>query len=347
MSTRHRPAPPFPSRFVANTAQNCDDRVLSPLPRAAPATSALAPARMTRACARAARALARAAGLRGVPGALAGARRAAVRSACVRALPWLRSGLPALRRCRSTAGAVSGGGARRSRGRGRRWPTRASARRLVAALKFRGALRGGRRDGRADGGEPPARCATRRSALVPVPAAARAPARARVRPGARARRARSRAALDRPLAACLVRADRAARQVGASRRERRARRAGWRSACAARRRRWRSSSTTSTRRARRSTPPPARCGRGHARGRGDHLRPHAVSGLSGQRERAGVGTLVVAHRGGRCRRRARRPARAGGRVRPRASRAGGAPSRRVRPRRASAATASGAAARAR
>ena len=58
---------------------------------------------------------------------------------CTRALPWLRGGCP---RCGLPAHRGRGCPAarRRSRGRGRRWPTRASRGELVGALKFRGAL---------------------------------------------------------------------------------------------------------------------------------------------------------------------------------------------------------------
>jgi predicted amidophosphoribosyltransferase len=140
---------------------------------------------------------------------------------CARALPWLRvgcarCGLPMHRgkRCPAAAAAF-----------GRAWAPLAYqgvARKLVAALKFRGALAAADLMAAHIAANLPAELRTAVSAiLVPVPAM---PARrrgrgfdpARVLTTALGRR------LDRPLADCLVRADRASRQVGASRRERRA-----------------------------------------------------------------------------------------------------------------------------
>ena len=140
--------------------------------------------------------------------------------ACVRALPWLRSGCP---RC----------GLPKHRGRGcpaagaafpRAWAPVAYqgvGRRLVAALKFRGALVAADVMAAHMAANLPPALRDPAVALVPVPAA-RARRRSRgfdpahVLTIALARR------LDRPLEACLVRADRSSRQVGATRRERRA-----------------------------------------------------------------------------------------------------------------------------
>ena len=171
---------------------------------------------------------------------------------CVRALPWLRRGCPRCalprhrgRRCPAAHAAFP-----------RSWAPMAYqgvARRLVAAVKFRGALvvadvmaaqiaanlppqlRDLLEDagvaGEGVGGEVGASGGGIAGAggegegvvvaLVPVPAA---PARRRGRGFDPARELTVALArrLDRPLADCLVRRDRAGRQVGASRRERRA-----------------------------------------------------------------------------------------------------------------------------
>jgi predicted amidophosphoribosyltransferase len=152
--------------------------------------------------------------------------RALVRSAerlcteCTRALPWLhggcvRCGLPAHRgrRCPAAHAAYP-----------RAWAPLAYegvARRLVAALKFRGALPAADLMAAHIAANLPAGLRDPDAVLVPVPAApARRRARgfdpARVLTAALARR------LERPLVDCLVREDRTARQVGAGRRERRA-----------------------------------------------------------------------------------------------------------------------------
>ena len=129
------------------------------------------------------------------------------------------------------------------------------ARKLVGALKFHGALQAGDLMAAQMAANLP--LSLRDPALVPVPVpalAARRRARgfdpAHVLAGALARRG------ERPLADCLVRSDRTARQVGAGRMPA-ARPAASPCACAARRRRWRCSSTTSTPPARRSTRAPA------------------------------------------------------------------------------------------
>jgi predicted amidophosphoribosyltransferase len=139
---------------------------------------------------------------------------------CARALPWLRAGCP---RC----------GLPKHRGRGcpaaraafpRAWAPVAYegvARRLVGALKFRGALTAADLMAAHIAANLPAGLRDPAAALVPVPALpARRRARgfdpARVLTVALARR------IERPLADCLVRGDRTARQVGAGRRERRA-----------------------------------------------------------------------------------------------------------------------------
>ena len=138
MSTPHRPAPPHPSRFGTNTAQNCDDHVLI---RCSAAARAIAG--HERCCAeliarRSRRRAARRAGVRA--GSRAGERLCAD---CTRALPWLRGGclrcgLPAHRgrACPAARAAFP-----------RAWAPLAYegvARELVAALKFRGALAGRR-----------------------------------------------------------------------------------------------------------------------------------------------------------------------------------------------------------
>jgi predicted amidophosphoribosyltransferase len=157
---------------------------------------------------------------------------------CVRSLAWLRSGCPRCalpkhrgRRCPAAGAAF-----------GRAWAPVAYegvARRLVAALKFRGALaaadlmaahmaanlpldlRKVMTDADAAAASVPPELRGAGVMLVPVPAApARRRARgfdpARVLAVALARRTQL------PLADCLVRGDRTARQVGAGRRERRA-----------------------------------------------------------------------------------------------------------------------------
>ena len=141
-------------------------------------------------------------------------------SECVRAMPWLRGGVPALRaagasgpRCPAAHAELPARlGAARLRG---------PARRLVGALKFRGALPVADLMAAQLAANLPADLRDPAVALVPVPAApARRRARgfdpARVLTGALARRT------GRPLADCLVRDDRTGRQVGAGRRERRA-----------------------------------------------------------------------------------------------------------------------------
>ena len=175
---------------------------------------------------------------------------------CTRALPWLRGGCPRCglpphrgRGCPAARGGVPAGlGASRLRGR------RAAPRRR-AEVPRRAAGRG--RDGGAHGREPPAVAARPRRGAGPRARRPAAPPGARVRPGAVLAR-RWRAGIDRPLADCLVRADRSARQVGAT--PRGPPRAGPSARARARltTARSRSSSTTSTRRARRSTPAPAR-----------------------------------------------------------------------------------------
>ena len=277
-----------PSRIVANTAQNCDDRVLTrcrPLARRSAAMHLLA--RTDRA--------ARAAGVRRPAGAR-WRRRTSGCAECMRALPWLRGGCPRCglpkhrgRRCPAARAAFP-----------RAWAPMAYqgvARRLVARAEVPRRARGRGPDGGAHRREPPGGAARRRAAvLVPVPGGAGAPARARVRSGARAD-ARARAPA-RPAARRLPRA-RGPRGAPGRRgpRASAARRAGSSSTCAARRRRWRSSSTTSTPRARRSTPPPARWRpSGHEGRRGDQLRPHAVNagGAAGD----GAGGFVRPGQGG-------------------------------------------------
>lgn len=95
------------------------------------------------------------------------------------------------------------------------------ARRLVAALKFRGALPAADLMAAQIAANLPPPLRNSAAVLVPVPALPRRRRSrgfdpARVLAVALARR------LDRPLSTCLVRADRTARQVGAGRRERRA-----------------------------------------------------------------------------------------------------------------------------
>jgi len=139
---------------------------------------------------------------------------------CVRALPWLRAGCPRCglpkhrgRRCPAAGAAFE-----------RAWAPMAYegiTRRLVAGLKFRGALVVADLMAAHIAANLPPGLRDPAVALVPVPAArARRRARgfdpARVLTLALARR------LDRPFADCLVRRDRAGRQVGTGRRERRA-----------------------------------------------------------------------------------------------------------------------------
>ena len=141
-------------------------------------------------------------------------------SECARAMPWLRGGcprcgLPVHRGPRCPAAHASFP---------RAWAPLAydgPARRLVGALKFRGALPVADLMAAQLAANLPAELRDRAVALVPVPAApARRRARgfdpARVLTGALARRT------GRPLVDCLIRDDRAGRQVGAGRRERRA-----------------------------------------------------------------------------------------------------------------------------
>jgi len=139
---------------------------------------------------------------------------------CVRAVPWLRSGCA---RC----------GLPRHRGRGcpaagaafpRAWAPVAYqgvARRVVAALKFRGALVAADLMAAQMAANLPASLRDPAVALVPVPAA-RSRRRRRGFDPARSLAVALSRRLDRPLADCLARADRSSRQVGASRRERRA-----------------------------------------------------------------------------------------------------------------------------
>jgi predicted amidophosphoribosyltransferase len=141
-------------------------------------------------------------------------------SECTRALPWLRGGclrcgLPAHRgrRCPAAHAAYS-----------RAWAPLAYegvARRLVGALKFRGALPVADLMAAHIAANLPMALRDPVAVLVPVPAlAARRRSRgfdpARVLTVALAKR------IERPLMDCLVRDDRTARQVGAGRRERRA-----------------------------------------------------------------------------------------------------------------------------
>ncbi|MDA0185543.1 double zinc ribbon domain-containing protein [Solirubrobacter phytolaccae] len=135
--------------------------------------------------------------------------------ACTMALPWLRPGCPRCGLphhrgdgCPAAAAAFS-----------RAWAPLAYegvARRLVAALKFRAALPVADVMAAHMAAHLPAALRDPAAALVPVPAQ-RARRRARgfdpagVLTAALARR------LDRPVAACLVREDRAARQVGTGR----------------------------------------------------------------------------------------------------------------------------------
>jgi predicted amidophosphoribosyltransferase len=139
---------------------------------------------------------------------------------CVRSLAWLRSGCPrcALPKHRGHGCPAAGAAF------GRAWAPVAYegvARRLVAALKFRGALVVADLMAAHMAANLPTGLRDPGVSLVPVPAA---PARRRARgfdparalTGALARRT------EQPLADCLVRGDRAARQVGAGRRERRA-----------------------------------------------------------------------------------------------------------------------------
>ena len=210
---------------------------------------------------------ARSAGVRGVRARAGRGGRAAVPE-CVRALPWLRRGCPRCALPRAPRSPLPSG-ARRVPARVGADGLQGVARRLVAALKFRGALvvadvmaaqiaanlpplgllRGRRR--------------TRRSAPVAGGSGRGGRARRGFDP-ARGVRVRSRARLPRSrggstgrwrTASCAR--DRAGRQVGASRRERsapgRLRHPGARLAAGG----WRSSSTTSTRPARHSTPRPA------------------------------------------------------------------------------------------
>jgi predicted amidophosphoribosyltransferase len=139
---------------------------------------------------------------------------------CVRALPWLRRGCPrcALPRHRGRHCPAAQAAYPRS------WAPMAYqgvARRLVAALKFRGALAVADVMAAQIAANLPAPLRDAGVALVPVPAA---PGRRRARgfdPARVLARALARR-LDRTFADCLVRRDHASRQVGASRRERQA-----------------------------------------------------------------------------------------------------------------------------
>jgi predicted amidophosphoribosyltransferase len=141
-------------------------------------------------------------------------------SECVRALPWLRGGcvrcgLPSHRgrRCPAAHALFA-----------RSWAPLAYegvARKLVAALKFRGALQAADLMAAHMAANLPGALRDAAAALVPVPAlAARRRARgfdpALVLAVALARR------IERPLVPCLSRTDRTARQVGAGRSARRA-----------------------------------------------------------------------------------------------------------------------------
>jgi predicted amidophosphoribosyltransferase len=139
---------------------------------------------------------------------------------CTRALPWLhggcrRCGLPAHRgrRCPAAHAAYK-----------RAWAPLAYegvARRLVGALKFRGALPAADLMAAHIAANLPRGLRDPAAVLVPVPAA---PSRRRARgyDPARVLTAALAKRLERPLADCLVREDRTARQVGAGRSERRA-----------------------------------------------------------------------------------------------------------------------------
>ena len=139
---------------------------------------------------------------------------------CTRAMPWLRGGcprcaLPAHRgaRCPAARAAFS-----------RAWSPVAYegvARRLVAGLKFRGALPTADLMAAQIVANLPTGLRDPSAALVPVPALA-AHRRARGFDPARVLTAAVARRLDRPIVDCLVRGDRGARQVGAGRRERRA-----------------------------------------------------------------------------------------------------------------------------
>jgi ComF family protein len=139
---------------------------------------------------------------------------------CSRALPWLREGC---RRC----GLPEHRGKRCPAARAsfpRAWAPLAYqgvARKLVAALKFRGALAAADLMAAHIAANLPPDLRAAPAVLVPVPPVGRRRRRrgfdqARVLGAALARRT------ERPLVECLVRTDHAARQVGASRRERRA-----------------------------------------------------------------------------------------------------------------------------
>jgi predicted amidophosphoribosyltransferase len=200
-----------PSRFVANTAQDCDDRVLF---RCRPVGDDPAVHLLRELIAVVA------------PPGCAACGRALVRSAerlcteCTRALPWLhggcpRCGLPAHRgrRCPAAHAAYP-----------RAWAPLAYegvARRLVAALKFRGALPAADLMAAHIAANLPMSLRDPAAVLVPVPAA---PARRRARgfDPARVLTAALAGRIERQLVDCLVREDRTARQVGAGGRERRA-----------------------------------------------------------------------------------------------------------------------------
>ena len=138
---------------------------------------------------------------------------------CVRGLPWLRSGCPRCglpkhrrRGCPAAAAAFP-----------RSWAPmayRGVARRLVAALKFRGALAVADVMAAQMAANLPPELREGIAALVPV-ASARARRRARGFDPARVLTLALARRLDLPVADCLARRDGASRQVGASRRERR------------------------------------------------------------------------------------------------------------------------------
>jgi ComF family protein len=140
---------------------------------------------------------------------------------CARALPWLRRGCPRCalpnhrgRPCPASSAAYS-----------RAWAPMAYegvARDLVAALKFRSALPiADLMAAHMAANLPPDLRVPAMPAIVPVPTVAARRRRRGFDPATTLAAALARR-LDRPLAACLDRRDRASRQVGTSRRERRA-----------------------------------------------------------------------------------------------------------------------------
>ena len=140
-----------------------------------------------------------------------------------RALPWLpragcpRCGLPshAARRCPAAR--------RRSRARGRRWPTTASARDARGGAEVPRRAAGGGLMAAHMAANLPAALRGRHASRRPGAAAARAAPAPRVRPRGRARRRRWRRGSAAGRARACVRRDRARRQVGARRRVRRRR----------------------------------------------------------------------------------------------------------------------------